>query len=294
MTDFGAGRAERLDDVQMRALTAHEIAADEDNLTAAVAGLWRLMAGSLKLEDLLTHVAHFAVRAIPGAEGAGVTMYESGTAATVVASAPFVREVDDIQYGLGEGLCISAAEQQRIICCGSLGGTTLWRRFGPRAGRLGVHSVLSLPLLLPEQVVGAINLYAHAKNAFDEHAAQLGELFAAPAAAAVHNARVLAQAQRTTEQLQATVSSRATIDQAIGILISRSGDTAQDAFDALRTISQTENTKLTAVAAHVVTEAARRARHIHATITTTGPAPDPRGNGRLAATDRAPRGRTDR
>lgn len=35
MTDFGEGRAERRDVVRMRALTADEIAADEDDLTAA-------------------------------------------------------------------------------------------------------------------------------------------------------------------------------------------------------------------------------------------------------------------
>jgi len=35
-------------------------------------------------------------------------------------------------------------------------------------GRLGVHSALSLPLLLSDQVIGAINAYAHGKDVFDE------------------------------------------------------------------------------------------------------------------------------
>ena len=68
----------------------------------------------------------------------------------------------------------------------------MWPRFGPRAGRLGVHSALSLPLLLSDQVIGAINVYAHGKDVFDEHAAELGQLFAKPAAVAVHNAQILA------------------------------------------------------------------------------------------------------
>ena len=67
---------------------------------------------------------------------------------------------------------------------GSLGGEPRWPRFGPRAGRLGVHSVLSLPLLTPDGVFGAMNGYAHGKDAFDEPAAQVGELFAVPAAIA--------------------------------------------------------------------------------------------------------------
>ncbi|WP_306439420.1 GAF domain-containing protein [Mycobacterium simiae] len=79
-----------------------------------------------------------------------------------------------------------------------LGGEKMRPRFGPRVGRLGVHSALSLslslPLLVSGRVIGAIDVYAHGKDVFDEHAAELGQLFAQPAAVAVHNAQILAQA----------------------------------------------------------------------------------------------------
>lgn len=126
-----------------------------------------------------------------------------------------------------------------------------------------MHSVLSLPLLLPDETaeaVGAINVYAYARDVFDDQAQSLGELFAAPAAVAVHNAQVLAQAQLVATQLQAALTNRSVIDQALGILISRSGDTAAQAFARLRAISQTENAKLATVAQRLVDEAARRAR----------------------------------
>jgi AmiR/NasT family two-component response regulator len=57
--------------------------------------------------------------------------------------------------------------------------------------------------------------------------------------------------------------SRAVIDQAIGILRSRSGDSADEAFARLRAISQGENVKLAVVAERVVDEAVRRARARH-------------------------------
>jgi GAF domain-containing protein len=123
-----------------------------------------------------------------------------------------------------------------------------------------VHSALSLPLLLPDQVVGAINVYARGKDVFDEHAAKLGELFAAPAAVAVHNAQVLTQALNLTIQLQTALSSRPVIDQAIGLLRGRTGATAEEAFARLRAISQHENVKLAVVAQRIVDEAVRRAR----------------------------------
>jgi GAF domain-containing protein len=146
--------------------------------------------------------------------------------AALGASAPFVAAIDDIQYvTVTEGPCITAASERRTVRSGSLGGEKMWPRFGPRVGRLGVHSVLSLPLLLPDQVVGAINVYAHDKDVFDEHAAQLGELFAKPAAVAVHNAQVLAQAQALSAQLQTALTTRAVIDQAIGVIRARTGRT---------------------------------------------------------------------
>jgi len=125
-----------------------------DSLTA-LAGL---STARLGLEDLLTEVATFAVQAIPGADGAGLTLIESDRADTIVKSDPFVKAVDDIQYGLGEGPCISAATTGKAVRSGSLGGDPRWPRFGPRVSRLGVHSVLSLPLRTPDGMLGAMNV----------------------------------------------------------------------------------------------------------------------------------------
>jgi AmiR/NasT family two-component response regulator len=88
-------------------------------------------------------------------------------------------------------------------------------------------------------------------------------MFAVPAAIAVQNAQILAQTQRLASNLQAALTNRAVIDQAIGILMSRGGITADEAFDRLRELSQREHTKLSDVAAGVVDAAVRRARGRH-------------------------------
>lgn len=248
---------ERLDETSGDQATFDRKNAD---LAGSLAALSQLSAGRGGLVELLTQVATMAVRAVPGADGAGLTLLEPDRADIIVKSTEFVRQIDDIQYRLGEGPCISAAAEGRTMRSGSLGGDTRWPRFGPRAGRLGVHSVLSLPLITPGGVVGAMNVYAHAKEAFDAKSEESGELFAAPAAISVLNAQILTQSQRLVTQLQAALTSRPIVDQAVGILRSRSGDTAAEAFQRLRAISQTEHTKLTEVAAAVVEEAAARAR----------------------------------
>jgi ANTAR domain/GAF domain len=239
------------------------------DLEGGLAGLAGLLTGHRPLQETLVHIAEFAVQAIPGAEGAGLTMLEDDRPQTVVSSAEFVRAVDGVQYGLGEGPCLLAVESRATQTSGSLGGEARWPRFGPRVGRMGVHSVLSLPLLLPDRVVGAMNVYAHAKHAFGPDAVRIGELFARPAAVSVHNAQILAQSQRLAAQLADALTNRAGIDQALGVIMSRTGATPEEAFDRLRRMSQSQHVKVAEVARVLLDEAVRRAR-----ARKPGPEPD--------------------
>lgn len=241
---------------------------DAADLQTSLTDLAGLVSGAMGLDGLLAQVASFAAHAIPGADGAGVTLLRvdrpDNRVDALAASHPFVAEIDQIQYvKLNEGPCITAALERRTVRSGSLGGEKMWPRFGPRVGRLGINSALSLPLMLPDQVVGAINVYARAKDVFDARAVRIGELFAAPAAVAVHNAQVLAQALALTTELQNALASRPVIDQAIGVIRSRSGGTSEEAFARLREISQREHTKLVEVARRLVDEAVGRARARH-------------------------------
>jgi len=241
---------------------------DFEDLQSSLMALAGLVSGTTGLEGLLGQVASFAAHAIPGADGAGVTLLRMegpvNRIEALATSHPFVAEIDEIQYVvLNEGPCVTAARERRTVRSGSLGGEKLWPRFGPRVGRLGINSALALPLLLPGHIVGAINVYARGKNVFDDRAVAIGELFAAPAAVAVHNAGVLAQALALTTQLQAALVSRPVIDQAIGVVRARSGATSEEAFARLREISQREHTKLVDVAQQLVDEAVGRARARH-------------------------------
>ena len=80
--------------------------AEEADLRESLEGLSRLSTSNVELEILLTRVATYAVQAIPGADGAGLTLLEQDRPDTVVATAPFVTEIDDIQYRVGQGPCI--------------------------------------------------------------------------------------------------------------------------------------------------------------------------------------------
>lgn len=233
----------------------------DEEFDESVAGLTGLLLARRPLSETLTHVAEYAVHAIPGAEGAGLTLLEANRPQTVVATADFVREVDRIQYEVvEEGPCLSAVAERRTFTSGNLGGEAQWPRFGPRVGRLGVHSALSLPLLMPDRVLGALNVYAHGRDVFGELAVQLGEAFAPHAAASVYNAQLLAQADRVITQLTQSLDMRAEIDQAVGLLMSRTGLDANAALARLREMSQTSSVKVSELAHDMLDTAVKRAR----------------------------------
>jgi GAF domain len=122
-----------------------------------------LVAGARRVDDLLTEVAEFAAVAIPGVDGAGVTLIHPVDGILQIqasaVTAEFVREIDILQYEvLGEGPCVTCMQTRRPVVSGSLGSDPRWPRFGARVAGLGVHSVVSMPLLIGDQVNGSVNL----------------------------------------------------------------------------------------------------------------------------------------
>src|SRR5437879_899593 len=116
MTEF----SEDVDGLPVGSLTAQQASADAADLRAGIDALAGLVANTLGLSELLAEVSTFAVRAIPGADGAGVTLLRVDRVDNVVealaASAAFVSEIDEIQYViLKEGPCVTAALERHTV-----------------------------------------------------------------------------------------------------------------------------------------------------------------------------------
>jgi GAF domain-containing protein len=238
---------------------------DEAELHAGLNRVAGIVANARGVIDVLRDVAEFAVLAIPGVDGAGVSLVDTRqgirSVATWAATEQLVHDIDAVQYDeLKEGPCITCMQSRRPTVSGSLGCDDRWPHFGGRVARMRVHSALALPLIVGDQVIGSINAYAKSRDAFGDHAVRLGSQFANTAAVAVYNAQLLANAHERTLRLQRALDSRSVIDQAVGIVRSRSGGSAEEAFERLAHISQTENIKLHVVAGQLVEEAVRRAR----------------------------------
>jgi GAF domain-containing protein len=243
-----------------RVRSTREDADASADLDQSLRYLAQLSVATLPIRAMLTKVAECAVLAIPGAEGGGLTLIADDGAETLVYTAQFVSEVDEIQYGMRQGPCLTAASEGSTVLSNSLGEDERWPQFGPQVVGLGVHSALSLPLIRPGRVVGTLNIYARQRNAFSSRSAELGQQFAVPAAIAVRDSHVLHHVRETATRLETALATRAVIDQAIGILIDSAGVSSKEAERRLRAASQATQRVLRDVAQDVLAEVERRNR----------------------------------
>jgi hypothetical protein len=207
----------------------------------------------------LTQVATFAVRAIPGADGAGLILLEDGRTDTIVATDPFVREVDAIQYGQGEGPRISAAalmqdDAFRVVGVGAALADVRPARRQARRAQCAVAAVAHAGRGLWRD-----ECLRSRKKCIRRSLVELGEMVAVPAAIAVQNAHVLDVARRLAINLQAALSTREVVDQALGVLRSSNGWSAGEAFEHLLSISRAQRAEVADVAQALVDEAVRAA-----------------------------------
>jgi GAF domain-containing protein len=199
----------------------------------------------------LAQVVALAVETIEGCDYAGLFIAEGTVITTPVSTDPLVNEIDAFQRESGEGPCLDAMAQQRMVYADDLNGDARWPQFGPDAARHGVRSALALPLTT-DDTVGAINLYARFPAAFGVLDRAKGVILASLAIVALSSAHSLEDEERRVGNLHLALSSREIIGQAQGILMERERISADQAFDMLRRASQRLNIKLREVAQNLV------------------------------------------
>jgi GAF domain-containing protein len=218
-------------------------------LATSFAELARDLARHTSEDDAHTAIVQAALRAVPGAEHAGLTVLRTGRFSTVAPSSELPRRVDAIQYQLSSGPCVDAILQQTVFRTSDLSSDPRWPEFGRRAVvEEGVYSMLAFRLYLEGQdTIGGLNLYSTQRDAFGESDELTGGIVATHAAIAMAGARHRSQA----EHLRVALESNRQIGVAMGVLMSRQHVTREQAFDLLRIASQHSHRKLADVALDV-------------------------------------------
>jgi GAF domain-containing protein len=202
-------------------------------LSAALNQMAGLVLSRETVDTALELVTSLAATATAGTLGAAVTLVDEHGKRSKAASNAAVAEADTLQYELDEGPCLTAWRTGEVV---RIDDTTTDGR-GPRwneaAGRLGVRSVLSAPLLAGEESIGAMKVYCERPMNYGPHDEHVMRLLAAQAAILLANSQSLQEARRLSRQLTEALASRDAVAQATGVLMARGAASAQDAFATL-------------------------------------------------------------
>jgi len=131
-----------------------------------------------------------------------------------------------------------------------------WPSFSAAAAAHGVGSVLSVPLVARHEGVGALNFYSRSQAAFSDADVKAALQFAAYAGIVLANSQAYWDAHQLGQDMAEAMKSRATIEQAKGILMAVQRCSADEAFQILVRASQRENRKLREIAEELVSRTA--------------------------------------
>ena len=204
------------------------------------------LARELQHEDdadaMLAGIVHAALELIPHAADASISLV-LGRRKIIsrAASSDLPRQVDALQSETGQGPCLDASYEDRIVSVADLSTEPRWPDFSRPAFSLGARSMLSFQLFIEGDQLGALNLFGKDVNVFDAESERIGALVAAHAAVALAGSKQVSQ-------LAQALDTRDLIGQAKGILMERFKITAQQAFLLLSRASSEMNIKLHDVA----------------------------------------------
>jgi GAF domain-containing protein len=190
---------------------------------------------------LLRRLVDTALMEIDGAEWAGISAIERRKVRTEAASDEIVERIDELQYRLEEGPCLTSLREAETVRSEDLAAEDRWPRFAAAAVEQGVRSMMCVQLFVEGDNLGALNFYAGRPGRFDDYDESVAMLLAAHAAIAI-------QGHKVEAGLRTALSARDVIGQAKGILMERYKLTDRQAFTMLVTASQHTNRKLRDVA----------------------------------------------
>ena len=198
------------------------------------------------VEKLLASLTEGAVAAIPAARFGCITVVEHGDVMTIAPTDPIAARLDELQSKHDIGPCLDAAWEQHPVLIDDYTTDERWPRFiEDVVAQTPVRSSLSFQLHRDDTSMSAFNLHADRAHAFDDEAQRVASVFAANTALALHS-------RTWTQQFDQALASRDDIGQAKGILMERYTVDSDQAFDMLKQISQTSNTKLVELARRLI------------------------------------------
>jgi hypothetical protein len=228
-------------------------AGDDDLVTAAaIARLYTLPLDEHEQQHWFTQLAVAIRSAVPAADAVSLTLGSPSAPERVASDSAEAQHVDGLQFRLGEGPCVEGYEREVLVLVPDLRHDPRWPRLAAAAQDERVRSVLAVPVRVNDQRAGVVNLYAFVPGAFDQRTARVVEIVAAALAAVLEATGERASLRALVQHMERALDSRATIEQAKGVIMAHHGGTPDEAFARLVAYSSRHNVKLRDLASLIV------------------------------------------
>jgi len=189
---------------------------------------------SSDVDDRLVELAQLAAETLPAVDYASTTALRADAYTTVAASSALASAVDEAQYADGGGPCLEALQSGVPVTVTDVTTTMKWPGFRRTAGRLGLHSSVSVPLFAGRgDAVASMNLYGRDAVAMADLAKHVRGAFD-PVPAQPSGSPVMTGADDLAAGLVQALAVRDRIQLAIGILVERDRCSATEAYLSLR------------------------------------------------------------
>jgi hypothetical protein len=201
-----------------------------------------------------------ATRTVVGVDGTGLTLaHEDGRPRWVAVSDAAMELLEQVQHDFGEGPCLAAFAEDRVVAVEDLRSELVWDRIAAVVGQLQVCGVLSVPVRLADQPVGTLDVYASQPRVWSTGEVEALGALAVVTAELVSTGVELAVRDAEVAQLRRALASRVWIEQAKGVLAATRGVNPDEAFQQLRHQARSCSRRLADLAQEVV-QAAQRER----------------------------------
>jgi signal transduction protein with GAF and PtsI domain len=210
--------------------------------------------------DLLASLGRVveATRTVVGVDGTGLTLaHEDGQPRWVAVSDAAMELLEQVQHDFGEGPCLAAFAEDRVVAVEDLRSERVWDRLAAVVGQLQVRGVLSVPVRLASQPVGTLDVYVTQPRAWSTGEVEALGALAVVTAELVGTGVELANREVEVAQLRQALTSRVWIEQAKGVLAATRGVDPDAAFQQLRKRARSSSRKLVDLAQEIVQEAQR-------------------------------------
>lgn len=171
---------------------------------------------------------------------------------TVASSSPRAEALDEIQFEFGDGPCLTAAREHKLVHVPDMREENRWPEYKDAAAENGIRSVLGVPFELQGEANSGLNVYSEQPHRYDEANIRQVQQEVLLASKALHLAIRLAAHRDREADMEAAMGSRTNIDLAIGIIMGQNKCSQDEAANILKSASNSRNIKLRDLAAATV------------------------------------------